>query len=687
MQHNPNKTISPAEAEYFFDRDLSWLSFNERLLMESERTTTPLMERMNFLSIYSSNLDEFYRVRMPALTALHKLHKRNKLGEAATEKHKDIAARAKDLIAQQQVRFGQSLHKLVPELEKWGIHFIYGKPLPEAIMPQLKRYFFTYVLAFLKPVVLHKHKATFFPENNQLYLAVCGQDQDQKEQVLLVNIPTNELSRFFELTLGKQQYIVFLDDIVKAHLHLLTNLKVEGSYSFKVTRDAELGLDEIYEEDVAAAIEKQLLKRDMGLATRLLYEPGLPEGAVNRLLDTFGLERAVVMEGGRYHNLRDLRAFSVKHPRLYYQKWLPVQQVITEPFLLDRIAREDLLLHTPYHAYDPVLRFFNEAAIRPEVARIYITLYRVASDSKIVNALITAAHNGKKVVVVVELKARFDEANNLKWAKKMKQAGVQVLYTRNELKVHAKVALIEIEKEQQSFYLGLLATGNLNESTARFYTDHVLLTGQQEMLKEVKQLFLYLQSKEIRKNKLNGKHLLIAQFNLQERLLELIEREIDHARMGKAAGIIIKLNNLEERVLISKLYEASTAGVQIQLIIRGICCLVPGVEGMSENITVRRIVDRYLEHGRVYVFQNGGRNDLFLGSADWMNRNIHKRVEVCFPLYDERLKAELLELINLQLRDNMQAVELDANLQNVPVKISGRRIQSQQAIYKKLRGV
>jgi polyphosphate kinase len=459
----------------------------------------------------------------------------------------------------------------------------------------------------------------------------------------------------------------------------------DGCYSFKVTRDAELNLEDEYEEDLAAKIEKQIERRDLGLATRFLHEPGIPKKILQELISRLGLAEAIIMEGGRYHNLKDLHTGLMKMHQLKYPNWLAVQHgVIKENLLLDQLNVRDVLLHTPYQSYDTVLRFFNEAAIRDDVEQIYLTMYRVASDSRIVNALLSAAHNGKKVTVLIELKARFDEANNLKWAKKLKKVGVQVLFTTNDLKVHAKLALVIRNIGDKKVYAGLLATGNLNETTARFYTDHILLTGHQAMLGEAEKVFLSFVEKEKAKREVAFDHLLVAQHNLQEKFLELIDREIFNARQGLPAHIIIKLNNLEERVMIRKLYDASNAGVKIQLIVRSICCIVPGVEGMSQNITVKRIVDRYLEHGRIFIFHNNGREDVFLGSADWMNRNIYKRIEVCFPVYDEQLKAEMLELINIQLSDNVKAVKINDQLQNVSIDSGERPVRSQEVIYNKL---
>ncbi len=342
-----------------------------------------------------------------------------------------------------------------------------------------------------------------------------------------------------------------------------------------------------------------------------------------------------------------------------------------------------MLINTPYHSYDTILRFFNAAALDETVEEVYVTLYRVARDSRIANALINAASAGKKVTVLVELKARFDEANNIKWANRMKDAGVDIIYSVTALKVHAKVAMVKRRINGRVKYYGLLATGNFNENTAAFYTDHILMTANKDLLREIELLFIFLAKREkpTSPDLINFEHLLVAQFNLQDRFLAMVDREMNNAAKGLPASITIKLNNLEEQLLISKIYDASQAGVKISLIVRSICCLVPGVKGMSENITIKRIVDRYLEHGRAFIFHNNGNPEVYLGSADWMNRNIYRRIEVCFPVYDEQLKADIINIINIQLADNVQAVMLNEKLQNVSVKTTGPAIQSQREVY------
>ncbi|WP_316829822.1 polyphosphate kinase 1 [Pedobacter aquatilis] len=667
-----------------FNRDLSWLKFNERILMEAERESVSLLERIKFLSIFSSNLDEFYRVRMPVLLALEKLSNRDD-NDISIEA--DLLSSANNLIAAQQQRYGKTLQAIIPGLAENNINLIYGKPFPDEVKAQLSRYFLSQVLAFLQPVYLSP-KTTFFPSNNELYFLITLQEGGAEQSVIL-NIPSNELPRFYKVEVGKEVFVVFLDDIIRFHLDVVfKNAVVTGCFSFKITRDAEIDLKDEYSGSLSEQLEAQLLKRDAGLATRFLHQPGIPAEVLLLLKKIFNLKKTSMVEGGQYHNLKDFMGFPVSNPKLANQAWPKIYNTdVVDGSLTDAIVKNDIIIHTPYHSYDSVLRFFNEAAIDPDVEEIYLTIYRVASDSKIINALISAAKNGKKVFVLVELKARFDEANNIKWAKKMREKGVEIVYSVTALKVHAKVALVKRKSGNRMLYTGLLATGNFNESTAAFYTDHILMTANKAILREIELLFIFLAKriKPASSDFIKFEHILVAQFNLQQAFLDLIDREIAQAKAGKAAAITIKLNNLEEKVLINKLYEASQAGVKITLLVRSICRLIPGVEGMSENIKIIRIVDRYLEHGRVFIFHNGGKEAVYLGSADWMNRNIYRRIEVCFPVYDEKIKAEIIDIINIQKQDNVQAVLIDENMDNIPVKNDGTLIASQHEIYEYLK--
>ena len=678
----PHKT-DPAPVAYpFFDRDLSWLSFNERVLMEAQRDSVPLMERIRFLAIYSSNLDEFYRVRMPARTALSAVVNKNEEKEL-----RQTLPVIHDTVVNQQKRFGSVIESdILQALRANGIHLVYNEPIPNFIHDAVNDYFTYTVATFLQPVKIAKH-TEFFPENNKLYLVVTTRStgKGKGKEVYIVNIPSEELPRFYLVEHNGIQYILFLEDIIKLNLDKVVHQKIFTHQSIKITRDSDLNLEDEFSGNLAEKIEQRIGTRDLGFATRFLYEPGLTPHTLAILKKKLHLGTANFIAGGAYHNLKDLATLPLKDSRFCYEPWpvtrLPIPR---QSSLFQEIRKKDLLLHPPYNSYETVLRFFSEAALDPTVKAIYVTLYRVAAESRIANALISAAKNGKHVVVFVELKARFDEANNIKWSKQMKAAGVRIIESIPGLKVHAKLALVKRKHHKKTSLLGLLATGNFNESTARFYTDHVLLTAHQPMLTEIQWLFDFLKKrkKRTRKTDLSFEHLLVGHFNLQERFLALIDREIQHAREGKPCGITIKLNNLEERILIAKLYEASQAGVKIRLIVRGICCLIPGVKGISETITVKRIIDRYLEHGRIFLFENNGHPEVFMGSADWMIRNIYRRIEVCFPITNANLKAELMEILRLQLADNCQGALIDGEGKNVELRMPGNdsAVRSQRAI-------
>lgn len=672
------KNYSPDPTYIFFDRDLSWLSFNERVLQEAKSDRVPIMERIRFLAIYSSNLDEFYRVRMPTLLALDSLVENQESGGKLSK--------INGVIMDQLHSFGSLIkNQILPDLVRHNIYLLYNEPLPEILLPQLRRYFAFQIAGFIQVTKLSKdHK--FFPENNKLYLAVKIEKKNEPE-FYVVNIPSDALSRFFALTVDEKRYIVFLDDIIKLCLPLLFSAKHITAKSFKITRNAELDLEDEFKGNLARKIERKIQQRDFGLATRFLYEPGFSPEILDLTKTRLNLRGASFVEGGCYHNLKDFSSLPLRDAAFQYESYPRIEGEIHHDSLFEEIKINDKLLHPPYHSYDTVMRFFNQAAVDPDVKSIYVTLYRVARESRIVNALISAARNGKRVVVFVELKARFDEANNIRWSKKMKAAGVRIIESIPGLKVHAKIALVKRKTSEGEELFGLLSTGNFNESTARFYTDHILLTANQKMLLEAEYLFKILKKRKSRADHVpphDFKHLLVGQFNLQERFIELVDREIEYAEKGAPASVSIKFNNLEDKVLIGKLYEASCAGVKISLIVRGICCLVPRVAGMSENITVRRIVDRYLEHGRVFIFGNNGNPEVYLGSADWMNRNIYRRIEVCFPIYNEKLRSELIDIFALHSRDNVQAVMLDDGCRNVPVPVDAslERIQSQEAISK-----
>jgi len=692
-----------ADDKYFFlNRDLSWLSFNHRVLMEAADKNVPLYNRISFLSIFSSNLDEFFRVRMPSIFAFSTIDAK-KIG-IRDEYPKGLVQQVQKTVHEQLEEFGSILtQQIIPELRQNHICLYYN----EAIRPEhheiVKEFFLSKVLSFLQPVMLQKeNQANVFLENNSLYF-IAGLESAEApgiHQYGLLNIPSANLPRFSELPmLSDDHYLLFLDDVIRDNLkEVFPNYTVHGAWSVKLTRDAEMNIGDEFLGDIAEKIERQLEKREVGLATRLLYDKAMPAAVKDFVEKYFSIPAEEMVEGGRYHNLKDLG--SLPNPmkgKLSAASWPAMNHAGFTNYcsIFQSIAEKEKLLHLPYHSYNYILRFFNEAAIDPHVKEIYVTLYRVAADSHIVNALISAAKNGKKVTVFVELKARFDEANNLKWSKKMKAAGIKIINSIPGLKVHAKVALIKRQEQKEIRAYSFMATGNFNESTGRFYTDHVLFSAKPEYGQELDMLFTYLQSRV--QPSLYGKipfqHLLVSQFNLIKRFNKLIDREIKNAKEGKPANIIIKLNNLQERDMIIRLYEASKAGVKVQLLVRSICCLAPGVPGQSENIVVHRIVDRYLEHARIFVFHNNGEPEYYMGSADWMNRNLHSRIEVVFPVSDEKLAAELGHILQLQLQDNQKAVLIASDTatgaaNNLRVLNSGQTpLAAQEAIYEYVKGL
>jgi polyphosphate kinase len=662
------------------------------VLLEAADNSVPLYSRIQFLSIFSSNLDEFFRVRMPSIFAFTSIKaKKTSLREEYPE---ELVSRVKQMVQQQLEDFGKIFtQQIIPGLKENNIHLYYGDAIRQEHKEAIREYFLSRVLSFLQPVILkEENKSRVFLENNYLYFIVHLETENEPGQPVyaLLNIPSDQLPRFSEMQpVDGRNYLLFLDDVIRENLaEVFPGYKIENAYSVKLTRDAELNLEDEFSGDLAEKIEKQLDKRDIGPATRFLFDGAMPADIREFVKNYFALHEEELVEGGRYHNLKDLGSLpNPSDKKLVYGNWQPVPHpgFTSQASIFKIISEGEKLLHLPFHSYNYILRFFNEAAIDPQVKEIYITLYRVAANSHIVNALISAARNGKKVTVFVELKARFDEANNLRWSKKMKAAGVRIVNSIPGLKVHAKIALVKRYEEGKMQHYSLLATGNFNESTARFYTDHVFFTIEKMFSDDLQQLFFYLESglqpEQFGKIKFN--RLLVSQFNMVKRFRKMIEREIENARAGLPSQIIIKVNNLQEREMIEELYEASNAGVKIQLIVRSICCVAPGVQGQSENISIHRIVDRYLEHARVFLFYNNGQPEVYMGSADWMNRNLHSRIEVIFPILDEKLKAEIIRILQLQLGDTGKAVLFLADLSNEKMKtpVGQQAYASQEAIY------
>ncbi len=680
------KYVAMKEKSRYMDRDISWLSFNYRVFEESKDESLPLFERIKFLAIYSSNLDEFFRVRVANLRRLIELDKK-KLNQQLEIKPRKLLQKILGIVNEQLEEYGSVLRKqIVPALKKNKVVIYQDEHVKPAHKPFIRKYFKNRILSFLTPAFIDNKKELFL-ENRELYLALELVDNRNGGQTVYayVNIPSDHLDRYLQLPPYRgSYYFITLDDIIRANLDFLfPDYDILGCYSIKLNRDADLNIEDEYSGDLVKKIKKQLSKREIGVPSRFLYDQSMPKELLKLICKTFSLSDDDLVPGGRYHNLNDL--MGLKNP------FKPKLQDVDYPAIVksaidnsysffDAIDSGDHMLHFPYQSYDYVLRFFNEAAVDPNVKEIKATFYRVAQDSYIVNALISAANNGKKVTVFVELKARFDEANNIYWAERMEEAGIRIIYSIPGLKVHAKVALVKREVGKNSKGYAFFGTGNFNESTAKIYADHGLFTCDKNMIGELDQLFKYLYKRTPVKD---FKHLLVSQFNLQQKFLDLIDNEIANAKKGKKASVIIKVNNLEDRVMIDKLYEASQAGVKVTMIIRSICTMIPGLKGISDNVQIFRLVDRHLEHARIFVFHNDGDHKIYLGSADWMKRNLYHRIEVVFPLYDAEVRKEITKLLWFQLKDTAKMRQLDEqHLNRVRLQAAGKaKVRAQVDFY------
>ncbi len=683
----------------YFNRDISWLSFNYRVLEEAKDKSLPLFERIKFLAIYSNNLNEFYKVRVASYRSMDELSTKNK--KKLDYEPSEILKEINSIVDKQQNDFGDVFNnQILPELEKNNIILVQPKHIDESFRAIIRSFFNDEVRPYVQPLVLLKGIEPFLNDST-IYFAVKLFKKDTKKgtttkgkspKYAITKVPAHKLPRFINLaTIEDKHYIIFLDDIVRENLdQLYPGFIIDSSAAITTSRDADLHIEDEFSGDFVEKLKKSLKKRKTGLPTRFLYDSSIANDMLAILKQTFKISDDECIPGGRYHNFYDFFSFPNPYSPLLENDYLaPVghKRVDRHKSLLYAISRRDRGFHFPYQKYDYVIQFINEAAEDQEIAEIKTTQYRVATNSAIVNALIKAARNGKKVTVFVELKARFDEEANLISAKEMKKAGVHIIYSIPGLKVHAKVALAlkkSTDKTGQRKGYAFLSTGNFNEKTARIYADHGIMTAHKEIINELNEVFLYLENQN---TKFQFKHLLVAQINMPQRFSELIDREISHAKNGQTGYMVLKMNGLEDEKMIDKLYEASQSGVKIDLIVRGICCLVPGKE-FSKNITVYRIVDRFLEHARVYYFHNNGKHELFMASADWMKRNLYRRIEVGFPVYEETIKQEIIDILHIQLSDNIKARIVDSQLRNIPKSFNNDKpVRSQIETYHYVRNI
>ncbi|MCC4213675.1 polyphosphate kinase 1 [Leeuwenhoekiella parthenopeia] len=671
------------QSRHLKHRDLNWLSFNERVLQEAEdRERNPLYERMKFLAIYSSNLDEYFRVRVSQLRQMKRIEKsiRKKLSLQPNKTVKKILARVKE----QQERFGTIFKdQIIPDLAKNNIRLVSDTDFTSVHGDLADIWYTTHLKNTLETKLVVPSKGnSIFIENQTLYFCVTFEDD---KQFGFVKIPTDSNSRFVDL--GRHQgnyYITFIDDIIRYKVQSLFDHTVKGVYEMKLSRDAELYIDDELDGILAERIYKSLEQRQEGQPTRLLYDSAMPKDEAKKLRKLLNLGKIDMMPGGRYHNFNDFFKFPdpTENPELHYAEkpFIPHKVLEKSKDYFKTIRAKDQLVHFPFMTFNYIERLVEQASTDPDVTHIKISLYRVADESVLTTALLQAIDNGKDVTIFIEAKARFDEENNISWGRKFEDKGGRVIYSYPRIKVHSKILMIirnENDKARRYAYIG---TGNFNGETSKIYCDHGLFTAHPKITKEIHRVFRVLEGELIIPR---NKHLLISPFTTRRIFEKLIQQEIDTALEGKPAAITAKMNSLEDPDIIALLYKASQAGVKIRLIVRGFTCLIPGVEGLSEHIEMTSIVDRYLEHGRIYLFHNGGDEQMFMGSADWMTRNLDRRIEVLTPIYDEDLFKELRAILLIQLQDNVKARIQDAEETNtyMPQKPGESVVRSQYAIY------
>ena len=670
----------------FINRELSWLDFNARVLQEAAHRSVPLLDRLRFIGIFSNNLDEFFQVRYATVQRIAQSEKTGKKvfgGESASELLKMITQK----VIEQQKESTEILRGIEKELEKEKIYFVNENQVLDEHKAFLKEYFIQKVSPALMTIMISEKRDQDFSDN-QAFLAVklsIDSKDIKRNQFALIEIP-KELDRFILLPqLGKKQYVMFLDDLIRYHFHIIFNFNEFTSitsHMIKVTRDAELDMEGDVSKSYINKIVESVRERVLAEPVRLVYDTDIPEDTLNLVKDLLGIDTTdSLIPGGRYHHRRDYMNFPrLKNSYLQYDKMVPVTipGLSLENSIIKAVDKKDFLLYTPYHSFSYLIKFLREAALDPEVTTIKITIYRLSRLSNVASALINAVKNGKKVLVQIELQARFDETNNITYAEKMRSAGVQLIFGIPGLKVHSKIGLIEKVVNGKKKRYGFISTGNFNEETAKIYTDYTLLTSNQKILKEVNKVFNFLQ---VHYKLKKYKHLIVSPHYTKNTVVRMINKEIENHKAGLPSGIKLKLNAITDFEMIEKLYEASCEGVQIKMIVRGICCLIPGVIGMSENIEVISIVDKYLEHPRVYIFENGGTPSVYLSSADFMTRNIENRVEVAVPIYNDILQKEILDVFEISWNDNVKARKLNGSKQNIFVKNSRNEIRSQWKIH------
>lgn len=662
----------------YVERDVSWMYFNHRILQEAEKEFVPLLERLSFLGIYSNNLDEFFRVRVASLNRMLE----RKLDKDTEQQIKKSLKTINKLNESYSKEYTEAVDKVFEELENHKIRLVTEANLNDEQKDFLSQFFYDKLNGSVNPIWLSEIEDLTVLEDNRIYLIVekC-EKKDNKKKYAIVKVPDRIYGRWVKIPSSDGfDNIMYLDDVIRYCLPLVFLGFKESTYraySFKFTKDAEMEMDNDADFGTMEKIALGVNSRKKGEAVRVIYDHEMPREMQRKLRDRLNTkELDASLAGGRYQNHKDLMSFpDCGRNDLKYDKWTPIMkpEFVSNESILDQIRQKDRFIHVPYHNFNGYIRVLREAAIKPEVKSIKTTLYRLAKDSKVVKALITAARNGKKVTAVVELLARFDEESNIKWSKRMQEEGVNVIFGVEGLKIHSKLLYIESKKGN----IACIGTGNFHEGNAKIYTDYLMMTARPKIVNEVAKVFDFIDRPF---SPFRFSELLVSPNSMKSRILRMLDTEIRNASEGKEAWVKIKINHITDTDMVTKLYQASKAGVKIDIVIRGNCSLVPGIKGLSENIRCVGIIDRYLEHSRILIFANGGKPRYFLGSADWMPRNLLNRIEVLTPVYDEELQADLMRTISYGMRDTTNGRFVDGKGTNNFVE--GEPFRSQQELYK-----
>lgn len=670
------------------NREISWLSFNERVLQEAADERIPLVERFRFLGIYSNNLDEFFRVRVATMRRLGKLKQHDPA--IIDFDPEEILDQINDINLALQKRFDEIHHRLLQQLEEEDIHLVDETELSPEQQQYVVAYFREHIRPAIFPVMIQNLKRVTFIRDRSIYLAVHMARSNGKggEDYALIKVPVSAFSRFLVLPGNTdKKYVILLDDVIRfnlADIFSIFDYDHFRAYTIKVTRDAELDIDNDVSKSFIERLAESLKQRKKGQPVRFVYDQQMPRHVLKCICHHLKISgKDNIVSGARYHNFKDFMAFpNLGGPHLEYDPMppLPHRDLAGSKSILDVIREKDVMLHFPYQSFHYIIDLLREASIDPRVRSIKMTIYRAAKNSKVINALINAARNGKNVTVFLELQARFDEQANIFWSEKMQEEGVKIIHGIAGLKVHSKLMLIRRREGKQTISYANIGTGNFNEETARIYADDSLLTSNPGITSEVENVFGLFE--KTYSPQMAFRHLVVSPFRTRRFFIRMIDNEIRHAKAGKRAEMLLKMNSLVDEEVVRKLYKASQAGVICRLIIRGICVLIPGVRGMSENIEAISIVDRYLEHSRVFIFHNGGEERFFVSSADFMARNLDHRIEVATPILDKDIQEELRTMMDIQWRDNTKARLLEKKHRNHYRPFDeGNPVRSQTAIY------